>query len=549
MEELALTRRDLLTSFLGAPAAFAVGCSRPVESLPLEGSIRGASSSIGHRLRDGFRPTPADDRWQEVGVVIVGGGVAGLSAAWRLKRAGFHDFVVLELEPFAGGTSTSDVMAGFACPWGAHYLPVPMAQNRGLVTLLDEMQLLEGRTEQGEPIVAEQFLCRDPSERIFFEGEWHEGLRPLKGVSHDDSREWTEFQAHVSAWVAWRDARGRRAFSIPVATCSDDAEVAVLDRISMADWLADKNLASPRLRWLVDYACRDDYGLSVDQTSAWAGLFYFASRMRVPDAEPQPLIAWPEGNGRIVSHLREPLGGALRLGWAVSEMIRDPQQQGGVDVVAVSQNGDDVVGFHAREAIFCAPHFLAKHLIRGFAESREADAAEFQYGTWMVANLLLQNRPRESGFPLAWDNVLYDSPSLGYVAATHQQGIDYGPTVFTYYYPFCDADPRAARSRLAGLNWQECAEIVLSDLEQAHPDIRSLVTRLDVMHWGHAMIRPRPGFVQSLARRRESQPFGPIRFANTDLSGVALFEEAFYHGVNAAEDILASRGVSFDALN
>jgi hypothetical protein len=298
----------------------------------------------------------------------------------------------------------------------------------------------------------------------------------------------------------------------------------------------------------VDYACRDDFGLSVEQTSAWAGLFYFASRMRTPGADAQPLITWPEGNGRLIDHLRTPIADKMRLGCAVSEIIPVAGETPGVDVVAVSHDGNDVLGFHGRQAIFCAPHFLSPHLIRGFNDQRGTDAAEFEYGSWLVANLLLSDRPAETGFPLAWDNVLYSSPSLGYVNATHQQGIDLGPTVFTWYYPFCNDNPRAARERLLSLDWKACAEIVLADLEQAHPDIRHLTARLDVMRWGHAMIRPRPGFLWGGVRTRESQPFGPVHFANTDLSGVALFEEAFYHGIRAAEEVLRIRGTEFESL-
>ena len=36
-------------------------------------------------------------------------------------------------------------------------------------------------------------------------------------------------------------------------------------------------------------------------------------------------------------------------------------------------------------------------------------------------------------------------------------------------------------------------EPALPDLSRAHPGFRPLVERLDVMRWGHAMIRPRPG--------------------------------------------------------
>ena len=78
-------------------------------------------------------------------------------------------------------------------------------------------------------------------------------------------------------------------------------------------------------------------------------------------------------------------------------------------------------------------------------------------------------------------------------------------------------------------------------LEREHgPEIRELATRVDVMRWGHAMVRPLPRFVWSDARRDAAQPHGAIHFANTDLSGIALCEEALHHGVRAAEEVLGS---------
>jgi hypothetical protein len=57
---------------------------------------------------------------------------------------------------------------------------------------------------------------------------------------------------------------------------------------------------------------------------------------------------------------------------------------------------------------------------------------------------------------------------------------------------------------------------------------------------GHAMIRPAIGTIFSEERlrltrgRRESR----ILFANSDLSGISIFEEAQYHGVVAAQTVL-----------
>jgi hypothetical protein len=86
------------------------------------------------------------------------------------------------------------------------------------------------------------------------------------------------------------------------------------------------------------------------------------------------------------------------------------------------------------------------------------------------------------------------------------------------------------------------AEAALSDLEAAHPEIRRLADRVDVMRWGHAMIRPVPGFLWGQCRRRAAEPFRGVAFAHSDLSGVALFEEAFHRGTLAAETTLADLG-------
>lgn len=537
-----LTRREMLAAFLGLPVALSA-CRSAGEQPPIpDGEMVGASDVFGHRLREWVNiEIPAED-WRRVGVVIVGGGVAGLAAARRFLQAGFEDFVLLELESAPGGTSRSGQSPLVAYPWGAHYLPAPMKENVALVSLLDEMNVTEGRDARGEPVIAEQFLCRDPEERVYYKDRWYEGLYLRAGASAEDARQLEAFLAEVNTWVAWRDGRGRRAFTIPVADCSDDAEATALDSVSMSEWLAARNLNSPRLRWLVDYSCRDDYGLTVEQTSAWAGLFYFASRLSVPGAETQSLITWPEGNGRLVAHLYERAQSKVRLGLAVADINPVERPNGrGVDVIAVDERGRNAFGFHADRVVFAAPQFLSRYVIRPFRAEPPAHIAQFQYGAWMVANLHLRDRPRDYGFPLAWDNVLYESPSLGYVVATHQRGLDRGATVFTYYYPLTDDDPRRARTRLLEMDRRAWADVVMTDLARAHRDIHSLVERLDVMRWGHAMILPRPGFMWSGARTAAAREFRGIHFAHSDLSGIALFEEAFYNGTRAAEEALAAR--------
>ena len=530
------TRREILSAFLGLPFALAACRRADSENYFPDGEIIGANADIGHLLRENRNHEVSSENWETVKAVIVGGGVAGLSTAWTFQKENFDDYVLLELENKIGGTSQSGTSNLISYPWGAHYLPVPFRENTELIALLDEMNLTEGTNSEGEITIKEQFLCREPEERVFYKGRWYEGLYLTIGASEDDKRQFAEFQKQIDFWINWRDDKGRRAFVVPVGECSADAAATALDKISFADFLRQKNFTSERLIWFCDYACRDDYGLKLEQTSAWAGLFYFCSRVRKSGEESQAFITFSEGNGRFVKHLHEKVRDKTRLKTIALEII---PKENGVDVVCLNTETNELRGFHCEKVVFAAPIFTANYLIRDFRQTAPEYVKEFQHNSWFVANLFLKDRPKSQfirDFPLAWDNVLYESPSLGYVNATHQKGIDYGATVLTYYYPMCAEEK--ARAKLFSLGWRDLADICLTDLSRAHKDIRQLTERIDVMRWGHAMISPRPNFMWNGARDQAQKPYRNIHFAHSDLSGIALFEEAFYHGLRAAREII-----------
>ncbi len=526
-------------NFIAGTAALGLGCDRFRRRKRFGGEIAGPSLELGHKIRDLQLPQPT--RFDEVEVVIVGGGAAGLSAAWRFEGQGFKNYLLLELEPQVGGTSKSGRNGISAFPWGAHYVPAPNRENRALVKLLKEMGAVESFTEQGDPVFAEEALVRAPEERIFASGQWWEGLYLRAGSTADDERQYHLFFAEVDVWVAWRDREGRRAFTIPRSKCSDAPEPQALDRQSFKQWLDKRGLTSERLLWLLDYACRDDYGTRLESTSAWAGIFYFAARKLNPGEESRPIIAWPEGNGAIVNHLAKACSDRIHTGFAVTQVIRVSPDA--IHVSAFDSKTGTAVGWKAKHVIFAGPQHLAQHLIPTLWTERPEGVSAFHVAPWLVANISLRERPKEEGMALAWDNVLRDSAGLGYVVATHQSYRDHGPTVLTYYYPFTGLDDRAERQRLQNMDWQTCANFVMEDLRKAHPDLDRHIARLDIMRWGHAMIQPRPNFLFSEALRRAKEPHQGIHFAHTDLSGIALFEEAQDHGLRAAEEILNDMGI------
>jgi hypothetical protein len=155
----------------------------------------------------------------------------------------------------------------------------------------------------------------------------------------------------------------------------------------------------------------------------------------------------------------------------------------------------------------------------------------------MVANVTLSQLPSATaGAPLSWDNVIQASRSLGYVVATHQH-LESHPlrTVLTHYWPLDAAPPAEARSQALAKTHADWCRDVLDDLAHAHPEFREIVRHIDVYLWGHGMIRPIPGFVWGPARAAMQPPHGRIHFAHTDMSGLALFEEAHHRGLLAAD--------------
>lgn len=553
MEALAVNemcRRDLLRAFLGVAASgatglgatsFLAGCAgrRGRRSLnDISGELVLRREKLGHRLRD-LASLPEPDHWSECEVAVVGGGVSGLACMRGLDAMAVKNSLLLELDENLGGTSQGGKAELSEHPWGAHYLTVPMAENRQLIQLLREIGAVESVGASGQPVIAEEALCRDPSERLFYRGRWYEGLYPLAGAPKAELAEKRRFEEEIDRWVAFRDARGRRAFVLPMSMGSDDERVRALDRISILQWLDQHHYQSPRLRWWLEYACRDDYGTGLADTSAWSVFFYYASRKRSAAGEYQEVITWPEGNARLVRHMREPVQTRTRANHAVVSVQSD---EDGVRIIALHAppSGGDakVVGIRARYAIMATPQFINARVVQGLQGARLEAAQSFEQSPWMVANLHLSARPAGAGFPLSWDNVIYQSPALGYVVATHQHGPERGPTLITYYYPLIDSDPRVARRRLLELGWREWAEVALSDLERAHPRLRDSVQRIDIARWGHAMVRSTPGRVWDGRRIRAAQPVGRVHFAHSDLSGVALFEEAFDRGLQAAKEVV-----------
>jgi len=492
--------------FLQSSSAALVGLSLKSDRT-IAGSFVNDSFQQGHLLRD-RASFPLPKQRVKVPVVIVGAGIAGLSAAWRLNKGGFKDFALLEMNDQAGGNSRWGENEITAYPWAAHYVPVPGPKAMYVRELFEELGVLkDGKWE-------ERYLCFAPQERLFMYGRWQDGIEPVLALTAKDREQFQRFEDQIHQF------RATGKFTVPMDIGFSES-TANLDRLSFADWLREKRMDSKILNWYMNYCCRDDYGATTNTTSAWAGIQYFASR----EAEEKGPLTWPEGNGWIVRRLLERVGQFVRTGQMVHRIV---PHKSGATVFA----GD--TEYQAEFAIFAAPTFLGPYLIEGMAPLHD-----FDYSPWLTANLTLDRIPATYGGDPTWDNVFMESPTLGYVDATHQNlrtHID--RTVWTFYWALADGTPAQNRQFLLDHDWNYWKEAILHDLERVHTDIRQCGSRIDIMRWGHAMARPKPGVIYSAERQKFHNHQGRILFANSDLSGFSIFEEAQYRGVTAAEAVL-----------
>ncbi len=536
------SRRELLRAS-GAGLATLLGACRPGAAAAGTGHISGRLmpdfASTGHRLRDGIASALPSSR-QSARVLVVGAGIAGLAAAWRLQRAGIDGVQVIELAPEPGGTSIGGQVAELRVPWGAHYLPVPRTSQRHLVAQLEDLGLVQGTSPTGRVQVPDEHLVRAPAERIYELGYWEEGLWPPAGDTAQDRLDRERLNRLLTA-AGQRSPDGRRPFDQPLAQSSPDQRS--LDGMSGADWAAANGLDSERVRWYLDYATRDDFGASLETTSAYALLHYFLSR-EDSAGETADFLTWPEGNGRLVEGMTALLPSPPQTGQMALRVVPGAD---GTEVHALDVQSGTVRAWSAERVILAVPQFVAARIL---ADDPHAKARRtFRYSPWVVANLHLCEPPPSRGFPAAWDSVLRHSPSLGYVDATHQLDRDHArDTVWTWYLPITDLDEAAARAELMGTTWEDWRNLVLADLAPSHPGLAERVTHIDVRRWGHAMVKPVPGFVWGQSRQVAARPVGGVHFAHSDLSAMALYEEAHWQGVRAAEEVLAALGSTQESL-
>jgi protoporphyrinogen oxidase len=495
------------------------------------GSISGANFSRGHLIRD--PQFEGEIIHEEIPIVIIGGGVSGLSAGYHLAKSGVTDFKILDLENRVGGNSSSASNSAGSYPLGAHYVPLASSEATELKEFFRDSGVIVNE-DLDNPEYNDFFVCSAPQDRLFLHGRWQENLEPKQGVPIDQQNEFRRFFSLMDKLKISHGKDGLRAFAIPMSRSSKDSKFLKYDQMTMKDFLIKNEFLGEYIHWYVNYCCLDDYGAPMELVSAWAGIHYFASRNgEGKNLTSSDVITWPQGNGWFVDKLSSKIQNQIQLNSLIYEVIEED------DTYLVKTFNFESKKRHfikCEKVIYASPLFIAKRTVQIKALQEKIRKINIEYSPWMTANILFKGSLDDSSTPLCWDNVNYHGKSLGYIYGNHQNVNRVNEKInLTQYWPLIKSTPQKARIRALTKTHQEWCEDVISELELTHTDVRERIERIDVSLWGHAMAIPKVGFLNRINQLDDNKSF---IFAHTDHAGVSIFEEAFYQGLNAANKII-----------
>lgn len=529
-----MERREFILKLgLGAlfSATFIESCKNDASKYTLK-EISG-NANIGHLLRSPFAQ-PANFKTDETDVLIVGGGIAGLSAARILSKNKSLKTKLIELANETGGNALGGKNNTSAYPWAAHYLPIPSLEMKELIAFLTESNIIS-HFENDIPFYHEEYLCFDNKERLFINGKWQNGIVPHFNLSEDETKQIDSFMKLVHSLKDKKDDEGKYYFDIPVIRSSQKNEWFETNKISAYDWLMQNHYTSKALHWYINYCTSDDFGSNYKNTSAWAMFHYFSSRKgKAGNADFEDILTWPEGNHflakKLIEHISTPI--------YTNEMALHIQHVNGkIEVFHQNTISKQWTKTICNQLVLNTPFHVVKKLLPEFDKSSIVE--KFNAYPWLVANITLKEPTEKNGMDLSWDNVIYNVDSLGFIHSNHQTlSRKHTNHVFTYYKALNNDTAKNERKKLFEKSIEELNKEIIAELQFIYPDIEKYILSIEIKKIGHGMTSPTPNFLFSETLKQFSNPYQNIHFTHTDFCGMSIFEEAFYKGLETAHKIL-----------
>ncbi|PPD46250.1 MAG: twin-arginine translocation pathway signal [Methylocystis sp.] len=495
-----LTRRQTIARLGATGAALALprapeASEAPDYALP---DWTGDSAVPMHAIRDGAwdRPLPAPER--RVEIAIVGGGLAGLSAAALLSE---RDLLLFERERETGGVARGGRWRDVDYALGSAYF-VDLTEPYG--AFYDML----GVAPRPVP---------EPVDRLLDPG----GSDRLRGELRKPHAEFLNLIAKLVASGDFPD--------LPIEAAP--AAALALDRMTLADFLRREHV-DPRLLDFIDVYCLSAMGAPAAEVSAYAGLNFlseFAGKIHaLPGgnaALARAMLARIDraGAGRIVSNAAvfaiEPSeGGEARVGWF------DATNPGEAHCIS------------ARWVVVAAPYFFAARILRG-AGTAAVRMRSLRQGSFLVANCCFEGRTPAGPYDSWAPGARAFTDAVDATAALPPERRPKDHNVLTVYAPF--RDPGLGRAQLLAGDRAALAAPIIAELRALMPDAFSQARLAEVRltRWGHHHLIAAPGTIEAM--RTTPKRFGNVLLAHSDGQGMPAVESAIMEAHRAVATIKA----------
>lgn len=428
--------------------------------------------------------------------IVVGAGIAGLTAAFRLQQAGFS-VCVLESEAVVGGRMSSIDVDGFVMNRGAGMLP---GSYRAIRQLAADVGLGEfGRTDGTIGIVREGVVHRVQTDHLVRDGartkllSWKSKLRMAK-LALDAVR--------IRPKLSYERIDGAKSFDIESALA-----------------YAERRLDDEARRYVVDTVVR---GISIE---ASAVEFFFVAVNLLGTG----FLAYPGRMGFLAEALAAKLDVTTRA--TVTSVAHEGPR------VRVSWSCEGVEHVQVVDACVLA---VPGELVPNIYVDLDARAAQIltgplRYGTVYVGHFGLSARPAEPAsivmLPTAEDPGMY-----GLVFDHHLRpaSVPAGRGQLTTYWSheWCVAH--------SALSDEELIEKMLGSIERFVPDVRSLLKVARVDRWPRAAMAGAPGYCTAISQLFEYlDPHSPVQLAGDYFTSSSVNASAV-SGERAAAQLIAA---------
>ncbi|MGE7907722.1 flavin monoamine oxidase family protein [Peribacillus sp. NPDC094092] len=437
-------------------------------------------------------------------VIIIGGGLAGLSAAWRLKH---HDILLLESDDRIGGRVRSERRGDYWLNWGGHLYA-------GAGSATDELFQSVGITALPVPGI---LTAMSLNGKLLLDG-------PVELYPFRAPMAWKARLAMIRAGAKVRAAvikYGKVAKKRP----GEDYRVR---QQRILEFMGDQTFAefTGKLPPDADAIFRPTVSRSTgspETMTAGSGVGYFHTVWNKDDGLGRNIVG---GASTLTNTIATTLDERAQLNAKVSEVL---QKEDSV-VVHYTQNGVKYV-VEARYAVLATPATITKNIAKNI-DPEIADAlGKVKYGPHVSAAFLTN----ETG-PQVWDNVYsFATPKRSFDIILHQSNLvrsieterQPGSSLMTF-------SPGESGRRLMDKSNEEIIQIYLNDLNEIFPGFSDHVVEAQVekFPFGSAYIFPGRAEIQPALTKSAGR-----LFLAGDYLGSYYTETAIQTGFTAAQSI------------